>query len=187
METARELARDSGLAGLSLRDLARHLGMAAPSLYSYFASKDALYDAMFAQGYREMLALPVAEVGDLRAAMRAGMHRFVQFCVEDPVRYQLLFQRPIPGFTPSPESYALATQAYERDLQPLAAFGITDQGDLDLVTAVFSGIVSQQLANEPGGNRWVSLADRSVDMLADHFEARAARRPRTARRTRRAG
>jgi AcrR family transcriptional regulator len=31
--------------------------MAAPSLYSYFGSKEAIYDAMFAQGYREFLEL----------------------------------------------------------------------------------------------------------------------------------
>ena len=36
------------------------------------------------------------------------------FAIEDPVRYQLLYQRTIPGFEPSPESYQLAAEAIER-------------------------------------------------------------------------
>ena len=39
---------------------------------------------------------------------KAGMRFFVEFCTEDPARYQLLFQRTIPGFEPSPESFAIS-------------------------------------------------------------------------------
>ena len=107
-----ELARENGLSGLSLRDLARRLGMAAPSLYSYFASKNALYDAMFADGYRAFLALEAPVDGpDLRTALRSNAEQFVRFGTEDPVRFMLLFQRTIPGFEPSPESWDLAQQA----------------------------------------------------------------------------
>ncbi|MDQ3659652.1 MAG: hypothetical protein M3454_01050, partial [Actinomycetota bacterium] len=40
--------------------------------------------------------------------LKATGHFFVEFCTEDPVRYQLLFQRTIPGFEPSAESFALS-------------------------------------------------------------------------------
>ncbi|MDP9436233.1 MAG: TetR/AcrR family transcriptional regulator, partial [Actinomycetota bacterium] len=56
-------AREHGLAALSLRDLARRLGMAAPSLYSYFDSKHGLYDAMYADGWQTLLALQLPEPG----------------------------------------------------------------------------------------------------------------------------
>lgn len=49
IDAAWEFCRARGLAGLSMRDLARRVGMQAPSLYSYFGSKDAIYDAMYAQ------------------------------------------------------------------------------------------------------------------------------------------
>lgn len=161
------LVRRNGLSGLALRDLASAVDMKAPSLYSYFASKNDIYDAMFAEGYLafgEHLAaidssLPPAE----RA--RAGVRVFFEFCVADPVRFQLLFQRTIPDFVPSPQSYALAVAVYEQLAAQLAALGVTDPQAMDLWTAVTTGLVSQQIANDPGGNRWERLIDRSVDML----------------------
>src|ERR1700712_1069349 len=50
LDAAWALARTEGLAGISLRAVAKQVGMQAPSLYSYFPSKNAIYDAMFAQG-----------------------------------------------------------------------------------------------------------------------------------------
>ncbi len=175
MRTANDLAQEQGLSGWTLRDLARQLGMAPPSLYSYFASKDALHDAMFAQGNREMLALEIGRGRDLREQLGLGSQGFVRFCLDDPVRYQLLFQRTIPGFTPSEESWALARAAYDHVMAPLAHVGLGDQADLDLVTAVVRGLVDQQLANDPGGDRWVKLLDSALDMLAAHFTKASTR------------
>ena len=59
-------------------------------------------------------------------ARRAGGGLFVEFCTEDPARYQLLFQRTIPGFEPSPESYAIAVEVVELGAGRLAALGLTD-------------------------------------------------------------
>src|SRR5450759_1245051 len=108
--TAWELARIHGIGGVSLHALPREVGIRQPSLYAYFDSKNALYDAMFADGNRQLLerldALRLPS--DPRAAVRAFMRAFVSFALEDPARCALLFQRPIPGFEPSAESYAYA-------------------------------------------------------------------------------
>ena len=102
LEAARGLCAANGLASLSLRDLARQIGLKAPSLYSYFESKNAIYDAMFAQGCQQLLDERPARIPtDLLDGIRAILGYFVSFCVADPVRYQLLFQRTIPGFEPS--------------------------------------------------------------------------------------
>jgi AcrR family transcriptional regulator len=178
LQTARALARDQGLTGWTLRDLARRLGMAAPSLYSYFDSKDALYDAMFAEGNREFLALDFPSGEDLHETLAAGGKVYAQFCCEDPVRYQLLYQRTIPGFEPSPESWALAQQAYDHSMAPLRPHGVTAQQDLDLITGVFGGLVAQQLANEPGTDRWTRLIDAATDLLVHHLTNRPKRRRR---------
>ena len=49
------MVRADGLAALSLSALARAVGMEPQSLYTYFASKHAVYDAMFAQGNQQLL------------------------------------------------------------------------------------------------------------------------------------
>lgn len=67
------------------------------------------------------------------------------------MRYQLLFQRTIPDFEPSAESYAIAVATFDLGRDMLASAGITDAASLDLWTALLTGMVDQQLANDPGG------------------------------------
>src|SRR5271167_3872331 len=55
VESAWKLAREHGIAGVSLHALAREVGMRQPSLYAYFDSKLALYDSMFADGNGQLL------------------------------------------------------------------------------------------------------------------------------------
>lgn len=181
LEAAWELARERGLAGLSLRDIAAKIGMRPPSLYWYFESKHAIYDAMFAEGNLEMLRRMAAEdwPDEPRALMRRLARIFVEFSSEDPARSQLLFQRTIPDFEPSAESYALAVEVLDGGREILADAGVTDPASFDLWTAVVGGLASQQLANDPGGDRWLRLVDDAVDMYADHvIPTRPARRRR---------
>jgi AcrR family transcriptional regulator len=165
-----ELSRVHGLGNFSMRELGERVGMRAQSLYSYFSSKHALVDAMFADANRAFVESIRAPVGDATtgddgvAAIEATARRFFHFCVSDPIRYQLLFQRTIPDFVPSEASFALAEEAYDLGLAPLREIGITDEG-LDLVTAVMSGLVAQQISNDPEGDRWEQLIGRAVVML----------------------
>jgi AcrR family transcriptional regulator len=161
------LAHEHGLAGISLRDLAARVGMQAPSLYSYFESKAAIYDAMYADGNDELLARidTVRRAVPGRHRLQRGAEEFVRFCVEDPIRYQLLFQRTVPGFEPSPESYAKAVEVLDATRQALADAGVTSPEALDLFTALITGLADQQLSNDPGGDRWVRLVPDAVDMF----------------------
>jgi AcrR family transcriptional regulator len=172
LDAAWTLVREQGLAALSLRDVAKAVGMQPPSLYSYFASKSAIYDAMFAQGYRELLDLlsTVPPASD-DEGFKAGARAWFAFCTADPARYQLLFQRTIPGFEPSAESMALANECLELGLSALAAIGITAAGAIDLYTALLTGLTDQQLSNDPGGDRWARLLDDALDMFLAHVRA----------------
>lgn len=170
LDAAWDLAREQGLAGLSLREVAAKVGMRPPSLYWYFDAKHAIYDAMFAAGNRQLLARMAAEEWpeDPRALLRHMARLFVEFSAEDPVRSQLLFQRAVPDFEPSAESYALAVEVLDRGREGLAAAGVTDPDHFDLFTALVSGLASQQLANDPAGDRWLHLIDAAMDMYADY-------------------
>jgi AcrR family transcriptional regulator len=174
------LAHRDGLAAISLRDLADRVDLRQPSLYAYFDSKLGLYDLMFADGNRQLLAvvgsIPVSD--DPRHALVEFTQTLVRFSTEDIVRHQLLFQRTIPGFEPSPTSYALALEFYELARQRLAAAGVSDPSDVDVFSALVSGLSHQQVANDPGGDRWVSLAERAVDMFLADVERRRQRSTR---------
>ncbi len=180
LAAAWDLVGNKGLAALSLRDLARQVGMQAPSLYSYFDSKHAIYDAMFAQGAQEYLERQTQlEVsGDPLRDLRAGVHHFVAFCTENPVRYQLLFQRTIPGFEPSEESFAISVKGLEAMRSRMADMGFTDPATLDLLTAIGTGLTDQQISNDPGGDRWVRLIDDAMEMFFNHASNRTRRRTR---------
>src|ERR1044072_1216682 len=85
LDAAWGLAREHGLAGISLRDLAAAVDLRQPSLYSYFESKNALYDAMFAQGYQQLLdaVAGIELVGDPEQQLRQMARTFVALATED--------------------------------------------------------------------------------------------------------
>jgi AcrR family transcriptional regulator len=174
VQAAWDLARVVGLTGFTQRELAARVGLRAPSLYEYFEGKDAIYDAMFRQGNEAFLAacsgLPSPEVVGVRAALVAGADMFLDFASEDPVRFQLLFQRAIQGWAPSQDAYAPALEAYATMQRLLDTAGITEQRWHDLWTALVSGLAHQQLANDPGGRRWHDLVEDTVDLYLGHVE-----------------
>jgi len=179
VDAAWELVRAEGLATLSLRDVARNVGMQAPSLYGYFDSKSAIYDAMYAQGAQQFVdAEPEVLPGGQLADLKAILHYFVEFCAADFARYQLLFQRTIPGFEPSPESFAISERSLVELGERLAACGVTDPEALDLFTALGNGLADQQISNDPGGDRWIRLIDDAVEMFFNHMTNRTRKRRR---------
>ncbi|WP_203786215.1 TetR/AcrR family transcriptional regulator [Paractinoplanes rishiriensis] len=172
IEAAWQTAREKGLAQVTLRDVADLVGMRPPSLYTHFASKNAIYDAMFADAWATFLAhSEAAEPGEpatSRAAMRYYARVFFDFAVAFPARHQLMNLRTLPDFTPSAEAYAPSVAVMTAFVARMARHGVTAQDDIDLFVAVVSGMVDAQLANDPGGRRWSRLLDRAIDMFADN-------------------
>jgi AcrR family transcriptional regulator len=174
LDAAWTLAREQGLAQITLREVADRVGMRAPSLYTHFASKNAIYDAMFADAWTECLEVTIAAETHkpprtARAALRFYARTFFDFAVADLARHQLMNQRTIAGFTPSATAYRPAVTVLERLRERLAAFGVKRSQDVDLYTAIIGGLVDAQLANDPGGDRWGRLLNRAMDMYADNL------------------
>ena len=174
LDTAWKMVRDDGVNALSLRALARAVDMEPQSLYTYFASKHSVYDHLFADGNRQLLArfdlLAISD--DPRRALQAVARLFVTFAAEDQARYELLFLRTIPDFEPSPESYAIAVEVFARGRSILTGVGLNNPDDFDLWTALVSGLSSQQLANDPGGDRYIRLIENAVAMFSEHVFGR---------------
>ena len=202
LDIAVDITSEQGVAGLSVGEIARRMGIRPPSLYVYFPSKAALYDALFARGARSVLetvrdAYAAQSFDGVTAgeALLADARVFVRWTLENPAYSQLLFWRPVPGFTPSAEAYAPAVQLMElsrewfADLQQRGL--LRDDVDTDDLlrdwTVLMSGVVSQQLANAPGEQldegRFTAALPSLVAMFVRHYGPPAA--PAGQRRRRR--
>ena len=162
-----EIMAEDGVAGLSLGEVARRLGVRTPSLYTYFESKGALYDELFRRGWEaclEAVSAHRAHLGpiaaDTDAVERAiELHgSFIRWALANPELSQLMMTRPVPRWQPSPEAYApsvelMASLADElrllRDHGCLAADADLDELTQNIAT-VGTGVILRHLANEPG-------------------------------------
>jgi AcrR family transcriptional regulator len=189
VDAAWALVNEEGLAALSLRDLARRAGITTPTVYSYFESKHAIYDAMFGQAAAafEMHMAAPSQTDDERDDLGTRARQFVEFCTDNVARYQLLFQHSIPGFAPSAASYAPAVRALDNTRAVLARNGFTDPRQLDMWTALLNGLVDQQISNDPGGDRWIRLIDDFVTMFTNHCRSQGLTRTRQPARSRTKG
>ncbi|HEY7137350.1 MAG TPA: TetR/AcrR family transcriptional regulator [Acidimicrobiia bacterium] len=183
-----DLARRDGLQSISLRDLAERVDLRQPSLYAYFDSKLGLYDLMYADAMRQLLAAAAAELPPVDDP-REGLIEFVELCIRfssaDVIRHELLFERTIPGFKPSPESHALLVQFREIAAARLAAAGVRGSVATNIFTGIVAGFTQQQVISQPGGDRWLRLARPAMEMFLDGIplltEARRPARARTSR------
>jgi AcrR family transcriptional regulator len=175
-----DVAALQGVGGINMRDLAARVGLKAPSLYEYFPSKHAIYDAMFADGWRafRVEAGSLERQGDSRTLLSSWARQLARFWTSHPARFSLLCQRPIPGFVPSAEAYAQAVAALADLTAVLAAHSVIEAAAVDLFIAMQTGLVSQQIANDPGGDRWLRLIDRSVHLLLTSMSNTLQRQPR---------
>lgn len=97
----RHLVTD-GAAGLSLRAIARDLGMVSSAVYRYVASRDDLLTLLLVDAYTE-LADAVDDArqaagGDWRAQLAAMAHAARRWAVHQPASWALLYGSPVPGY-----------------------------------------------------------------------------------------
>ncbi|NUR88710.1 MAG: TetR/AcrR family transcriptional regulator [Nonomuraea sp.] len=175
LELSLQVMAEEGVAGLSLSTVARRLGIQPPSLYKYFPSRHAVYDALFQRGQEHYLhAVRQAATGRSGLdALGASLEAGARWIMANQVLTQLLFWRPVPGFTPSEQAYAPALairdhfaavigDAVERgELHPDAA----GEEGLALAASLIAGAVSQQLANQPDATYEDGVFTRLVPRL----------------------
>lgn len=182
---AREMMQADGVAALSFNGIARRLGMAPPSLYTYFDSKHAIYDALFRLGYeafdRRMTRDRVRGQG-LRPFLRSAMTSYMAFALENPDLFQLMFQRPVPGFVPSDESleisFGILQKGRDETRAELQRHNIETPAPInettDLIISMMHGLTELQLANSPespvGEGRFGSLIDHAVQLFLDAWQ-----------------
>ncbi|HVT76192.1 MAG TPA: TetR/AcrR family transcriptional regulator [Acidimicrobiales bacterium] len=157
---AEDLMNVEGVNGLSLSEVARRLGVKPPSVYKYFDSLLAIYDALFAramESHLEAMRDAMASAAPGLAALAAGLEASGRWCLAHPGVAQLLFWRPVPRFEPSPEAMAPSVEMVQ--LQRAALHDAVRAGELGsaadsdhavwTLSVMVSGVIGQTLANEP--------------------------------------
>jgi AcrR family transcriptional regulator len=110
--------REAGASALSLKAIAKQMGMSAPALYRYFASRDELLTELIVDAYRSLAETMEDEAArevrsPARRLQRLGL-ALRRWAVADPQRYMLLYGTPVPGYAAPPEATTLA----QRTLSP---------------------------------------------------------------------
>ncbi len=161
LDIATNVMTEEGVNGLSLAEVARRLGVQPPSIYKYFPSLMAIYDALFLRGEVEHLevmrqAMSGADPG--LEALTAGLEASGRWALANRAIAQLMFWRPVPSFEPSAEAFAPSIEmvALQRAAMAdaVAAGQLGPEADSDesvyLVSTLIVGVLSQTMANEPG-------------------------------------
>ncbi|HEX2904524.1 MAG TPA: TetR/AcrR family transcriptional regulator [Jatrophihabitans sp.] len=102
-QVARRQLAAEGSAGLSLRAVARELGMVSSAVYRYFPSRDELLTALIVDAYTAVGARATAAESVVRRADFAGRLLAVatatrEWAVANPHEYALIFGSPVPGY-----------------------------------------------------------------------------------------
>ena len=112
LETARRHLAENGAAALSLRAVARELGLAPSALYRYFPSRDELLTTLVNEAYdaigdaAEAAATP-ERAPDLTSRFQAACRAVRRFALDHPQEYSLIFASPVPGYE-APEATVAA-------------------------------------------------------------------------------
>jgi len=184
LDTAVRVMAERGVAGLSLSEVARRVGIRQPSLYKHFASLHAVYDELFREGaeqQREAVARALKGRAPGLPALAAAVDALGRVAMAHPVHAQLVAWRPVPEFTPSAEAFRPSIELVELFRGALhdavAAGELAPEAESDagvaLLSIVVTGTLSQQLANEPGAGyedgRFSSLMPDAFAMFVRHF------------------
>ncbi len=160
LAAAREVMRRDGVAALNLHEVARLVGMQTPSLYKYFPSKFALYDALFRMGVR----LFREQDQEIWNGTEPGWERIhvwfearLALAQHHPDLYRLAVDpTAVPGFVPSEEGrqetrqlVAAATQAIKEVIEAgvMAPPMPLDQV-VDLLLVIRRGIIAEHLGKQ---------------------------------------
>jgi AcrR family transcriptional regulator len=182
VDVAVEVMTEYGVGGLSLGEVARRMGMRTPSLYVYFDSKNAVYDAVFARGWRAIFDAMAAvhgrqEVTDLPAYLLEVSSTFIRWTIEHPASAQLMMWRPVPGYEPSPDAFAAAvdmlgsarTMFARLADQGLVRSDVSTDDLLQVWTVLTSGVMTRQLANAPHESFEQGRVTATLPTLVDMF------------------
>lgn len=146
--------REKGASGLSLRAIARELGMVSSAIYRYFSSADALLTALIVRAYNELADAAQAQYDAAGSEPRlaqflAVCHGSRDWAIANPHRYALIYGSPVPGYQAPPET-----------IEPAGRVGL-------LMIATATGVQGRGFHHPP--SEWPQERAALTATLTEHF------------------
>lgn len=155
LKAALRLVGEKGAMGLTMREIASALGYSATAIYQHFANKEDLLLTLRLQA-GDLLAAEMENARrepTLEAQLQAMGHRYVQFGLENPAYYRLIFQDAVPGFIPTPEQLARLRRSWSIMRDTLETWakvrglrGLDVNQEANVLWAIGHGVTSLALA-----------------------------------------
>lgn len=189
---ARDVLHNEGLAALSLRRVAREVGVAPSAVYNHFRNREALLAAVAADGYRQLSRLERDSYDGTQKSpevLLALSRRYLRFASENPSLYRLMFSPEVVDYRTDPElaeagessfglsvdwwygqgAYAVTPRAREHPLA-LSVWAIMH----GLAMQVIDGLVSINRNDSAALDR---LAEQTMQTLIQGLEAPLSKKP----------
>jgi len=114
LRSAAEILETEGPDGLSVRRIAAAAGVAPMGVYNHFESKFGIVEALYVQGFERLreATASIDEIPDPYEALRECGRRYRALALANPMLYQIMFLRAVPGFDPSEQAFEVAVQAF---------------------------------------------------------------------------
>jgi AcrR family transcriptional regulator len=169
VRVARELVRESGPEGWSLREASRRTGVSQAAPYRHFTDKTALLDAVCAEAYAELeqrYRAALAASARPADAARSVAHAYMRFAVEEPRLFRLIFSSPrLHGTEAAKRSY----QVFEQAVRASQESGALPAGSSALAAhAIWSavhGVADLVLSGNFGRRHGKEVAELLLDAL----------------------
>ncbi len=162
------------LDALSLRRVAREVGVAPSAIYNHFANLDELLAAIAAHGYRQLEALErktYTSITDRESCLRELARDYLHFAADNPSLYRLMFSRAVVGYRSLPEVNEAGDSTFKLSVEWWYGEGSYDPEKSAIAypyaLAVWSLCHGAALQMLDGMVTMGDQADISVDALAD--------------------
>lgn len=168
-EIARRQMATGGGGAISLRGIAREMGMAQPSLYHYYPRLDDLITALIVDAYtslgdaldRAQAPYPAGDFAgpadDFAGRFEAAVLAYRAWAIANPAEYKLIFGNPIPGYHAPPE---VTVPVVQRAFAPLASLPEAAQRQGKLALPPPDGAASPRLERQ----LMTAARDREIDL-----------------------